>query len=312
MDTRSDAPVWTLKPGEQIERKQLHATYGGRTQAGIAPSSLTPNVFLFTNLVESERQGYFDGWMPDGLFHFTGEGQYGDQRMMSGNASILNHKAEGRALRVFLVASRALTYVGEFELDDTEPYYEIDAPDAKGGRLRKVIVFRLRAVDAEVLAPQSSLARLLAASPHKVQELPIEAHPVTERTFVTPSRQVDQVDRTENQLLVDFSGHLRGKGHTVTRHQFLPEGEKRPLFTDLYDENLQLLVEVKGSATRTSVRMAIGQLADYGRFLPDAARAILLPAKPARTDLIELAHSQDIMIIWPEGGGYSSSRGDAL
>lgn len=56
---------------------------------------------IFTDPIAGEKHGYYDGWMPDGLFHYSGEGQYGDQRMLSGNASILNHRAEGRALRVF-------------------------------------------------------------------------------------------------------------------------------------------------------------------------------------------------------------------
>src|SRR4051794_13490841 len=91
---------WTLEPGDSIERKALQAVYGGRTQGGIGPSRRSPNVLLFSDLVAGEPHGYFDGWMPDGLFHYTGEGQFGDQRMASGNGAILNHRAEGRSLRL--------------------------------------------------------------------------------------------------------------------------------------------------------------------------------------------------------------------
>src|SRR3954470_1376784 len=94
------SPEWTLKPGRPIDRKKLHEDFGGRTQGGIGPSSRTPNVFVFTDPIAGEKHGYFDGWMPDGLFHYSGEGQHGDQRMISGNASILNHQLEKRALRV--------------------------------------------------------------------------------------------------------------------------------------------------------------------------------------------------------------------
>jgi hypothetical protein len=52
--------------------------------------------------------------------------------------------------------------------------------------------------------------------------------------------------------------------------------------------------------------MAIGQLADYGRFFDVRYRAILVPSKP-RQDLIELATSVDHAFIWPEGRGYSST-----
>ena len=71
-------------------------------------------------------------------------GQYGDQQMKSGNAAILNHEAEGRALRVFMGARGAVTYEDEFELDAAEPWYETEAQETGNGPIRKVIVFRLR------------------------------------------------------------------------------------------------------------------------------------------------------------------------
>ncbi|WP_113705278.1 restriction endonuclease [Nonomuraea lactucae] len=304
-------PAWTLKPGEPIERKALHEDFGGRTQGGIGPSSRSANVFVFTDPIAGEKHGYFDGWMPDGLFHYSGEGQYGDQRMMSGNASILNHKQQGKALRVFQGARGTVTYLGKFEVDDQDPWYEADAPETGGGAIRRVIVFRLRPIDAAVQPPQTSLARLLDAAkrnPNKdqVQELDLEQQ-LTERTFVNPDREPYEAERKEAALVQALGDYLRGKSHKVGRHQMLPKGETRPLFTDLYDHTAKLLVEAKGSVTRENVRMAIGQLADYGRFLPDATRAILLPSEP-RQDLIELAHSQDIVIVWPAKQGYGASR----
>ncbi|MBT2235078.1 restriction endonuclease [Nonomuraea sp. NEAU-A123] len=304
-----DPHEWSLQPNQQIERKKLHEDFGGRTQGGIGPSSRTPNVFVFTDPIAGEKHGYFDGWMPDGLFHYSGEGQYGDQRMISGNASILNHKQERRALRVFQGARGTVTYLGEFEVDEKDPWYEADAPETGGGPLRRVIVFRLRSIDATIQPPQTSLARLLETTRDQVEELPLERQ-LTERTFVNPAREVYEAERKEASLVQALADHLRGKGHAVNRQQILPDGETRPLFTDLFDRNLGLLVEAKGSVTRQNVRMAIGQLSDYGRFLPDATRAILLPTEP-RSDLIELAHSQNIVILWPIGKrDYSSSRAD--
>ncbi|GAT67833.1 HNH endonuclease [Planomonospora sphaerica] len=308
-----DTPTWNLAPGEPIERKKLHEDFGGRTQGGIGPSSRTPNVFVFTDPIAGEKHGYFDGWMPDGLFHYSGEGQYGDQRMISGNASILNHKQEGRALRVFQGARGTVTYLGEFEVYDKDPWYEADAPETGGGPPRKVIVFRLKPLDTSPQPPQTKLARLLAAASRtdaeeRVQELPLEQQ-LTERSFVNPAQEPYEAERKEASLVQALADYLRGKGHTISRHQILPKGETRPLFTDLYDEKLDLLVEAKGSVTRENVRMAIGQLADYGRFLPSATRAILLPTKP-RADLLALAHSQNIVTIWPAKNGYDTSGSD--
>ncbi|MFI6391516.1 restriction endonuclease [Nonomuraea sp. NPDC050540] len=306
----SSAPAWYLEPSERIERKTLHEQFGGRTQGGIGPSSRTPNVFVFTDPIAGEKHGYFDGWMPDGLFHYSGEGQYGDQRMLSGNSSILNHKRDSRALRVFQGARGTVTYLGQFEVDEDEPWYEADAPETGGGLLRRVIVFRLRPIDAVVQPPQTSLARLLSEAPppeKPVLELPLEQH-LTERTFVNPAGEVYEAERKEASLVQALADYLRNLGHVVGRQQILPAGESRPLFTDLYDHDLKLLVEAKGSVTRENLRMAIGQLADYGRFLPEATRAILLPIKPKRQDLIDLADAQNIVIIWPEGRGYRSTR----
>src|SRR5271166_5645506 len=94
-----DPRIWALEPGEAIERKILHERYGGRTQGGIAPSRSSPNVMVFSDPLTGEPHGYIDEWRADGCFHYTGEGQRGDQLMKSGNASILHHVDAGRALR---------------------------------------------------------------------------------------------------------------------------------------------------------------------------------------------------------------------
>jgi hypothetical protein len=306
--TGEEVIEWDLRPGDVIERKQLHVRFGGRTQGGIGPSARTPNVMVFTDPVAGEKHGYYDGWMPDGLFHYSGEGQYGDQRMLSGNASILNHKSEGRALRVFQGARGNVTYLGEFV---TEGWYEADAPESGDGPLRKVIVFRLRPVDIPSRAPSSKLGRLLASQGGEtVTEIDIEQHE-TEKSFVEPNREPYEAERREGKLVQQFSDYLRAKGYQVSRHRILPEGETRPLLTDLYVPQLNLLVEAKGSVTRENVRMAIGQLADYNRFVRAQYQAILVPSKP-RDDLRQLISSLKFAFIWPEGRSYRCSNSKLL
>ncbi|MBB5933966.1 restriction endonuclease [Streptomyces zagrosensis] len=305
MTDTASTPAWTLKPGEKMARRDLHTTYGGRTQGGIGPSAKSPHVFVFTDPVAGEKHGYYDDWMPDGLFHYSGEGQYGDQRMISGNASILNHQAEGRALRVFQGARGIVTYLGEFVVDQDDPWYEADAPETNGGPLRKVIVFRLKPVDAAPQSPGTRLGRLLDSKPNLVDELPLERNE-SEKTFVNPNREPYQAERKEARLVADLADHLKGKGHRPHRHRLLPPGESRPLFTDLYVPELGLLIEAKGSVTRENIRMALGQLADYGRFVEHTTRAILLPSRP-RQDLLSLAESQGCAVVWPAGKGYDST-----
>jgi hypothetical protein len=75
----------------------------------------------------------------------------------------------------------------------------------------------------------------------------------------------------------------------------------KPLLSDVYDEARQNLIEAKGTGSRDAVRMAIGQLADYGRFTPaDTVTAVLLPERP-REDLEALLESQGIACIWQLG-----------
>ncbi|MER0244415.1 restriction endonuclease [Streptomyces sp. HSW2009] len=302
--TPADVP-WTLRPGEAIARKELHARFGGRSQGGIGPSAKSPHVFVFTDPAAGEQHGYYDDWMPDGLFHYTGEGQRGDQRMVSGNATVLRHREEGRALRVFEGARGVVTYRGEFAVDPENPWYEADAPETDDGPLRKVIVFRLRPVDTAPQPPTTTLGRLHADAPDPVTAVPLEST-TSERSYVQPRREPYEAERAEARLVAHFSAHLARHGHAAHRHQILPPGESRPLFTDLYAPDLGLLVEAKGSVTRENVRMAVGQLADYGRFLPAAHRAVLLPSRP-RADLLALVASQGGAVLWPEGDGYGST-----
>jgi hypothetical protein len=300
---------WTLKPGDRIERKALQERYGGRTQGGIGPSKSTPNVLLFTDPTASERHGYVDGWQPDGCFDYTGEGQFGDQRMLSGNAAIRRHAEEGRALRLFQGARGTVIYVDEFTLDPDEPWYETDGPESLAAgldrKVRKVIVFRLRPTTIEPQRPTSMLADAAFGAP--LQNIPIESR-WTEKAFVNPTGQSYEADRKEASLVEELAQFIRTTGQAVCRQKVLPEGERKPLFTDLYIKELNLIVEAKGSATRESVRMAIGQLVDYARFFQAPRLAVLLPTEP-RTDLAALGASQRIAFIWPTERGFTTSHG---
>jgi len=132
---------WRLRPGERIKRTELHAKYGGRQQGGIAPSDVSPNVLIFSGPA-GQKYGYFDGWQ-DEFFHYTGEGQVGDQQLKQGNRALAEHAEMNKSVRLFDGVRGQVTYVGEFEVDRDKPHYTTDAPDVNG-EMRKVIVFRLR------------------------------------------------------------------------------------------------------------------------------------------------------------------------
>lgn len=302
---------WDLSPGTSIERKRLHEKFGGRTQGGIGPSGQTPNVLIFSDPAAGEPHGYYDGWQADGCFHYTGEGQRGDQQLISGNAAILHHVEEERALRVFQGARGVVTYLDEFELDPHEPFQRTDAPETEDGPLREVIVFRLRPKRIEPIEPTSKLAEVLTGP--SSSQVPIEQQQ-TEKAYVAPSNKPYEAERREQKLVLEFETHLRDLGHHVSRQRILPPGEARPLFTDLYDLDLDMLVEAKGTVERNSIRMAIGQLADYKRFVSDGSPnhvAVLLPSEP-RADLCELLAFEGIDIIFKSDQGFDDSTGGAL
>jgi hypothetical protein len=288
--------IWALQPGELTERSLLHRRYGGREQGRIGPSRTSPNVLLFAEPGAGKAEGHFDGWRDDGCFHYTGEGQRGDQQMKSGNAAILKHENEGRALRLFTGMRGRVTYEGEFALAPDGPYYTTDAAEGRTGRARNVIVFRLRPLDTRPRPSASTLDRLTA---QRVQEVAFEPQ-WTERAFVAPTAGPQEADRREEALVLAFRDHLQRRGHDVVRLKLVPPGEAKPLFTDLIDRSANTLYEAKGSVERGAIRMAIGQLLDYARLIePRPQLVVLVPTEP-REDLRELLRCAGIGLVWRE------------
>ena len=79
------------------------------------------------------------------------------------------------------------------------------------------------------------------------------------------------------------------------------------MFSDLYVKELSLLIEAKGSVDRQSIRMAIGQLIDYRRFIRGKKRcAVLLPSRP-RKDLVKLIEAADMELFIEEDGSFSAA-----
>jgi 5-methylcytosine-specific restriction protein A len=78
-------------------QRDIHQVFGGQERGGIATPDGCPFVFLFTG-ESGEQFGYSDGWRPDGVFAYTGEGQKGDMTFVRGNRAIRDHMADGRDL----------------------------------------------------------------------------------------------------------------------------------------------------------------------------------------------------------------------
>ncbi|MFF1683661.1 MULTISPECIES: restriction endonuclease [unclassified Streptomyces] len=287
--------------GAQVRRRDLHQQYGGSGQGGISSCKSAPYIFLFTDHTRGQQYGYFDGWGEDGLYHYCGEGQQGPQVMARGNKALLQHAQSGKSLQLLeYVATGVVALRGEFEVDEEQPYYISEAPDASG-ETRTVIMFRLRPIsDPPVHEPQ------LAHTPAPdltVQDIELEGYHTT--LSATPaSSEPSPAVRRESALVQEYGAFLRRRGHRVGRKRVYPAGELNALLTDLFDYTTHTLVEAKGNATRGAVRMAIGQLLDYRRFIePTPTLAILTPQEP-RKDLRDLCAALSINVIWPENGAF--------
>ncbi|WP_405808133.1 restriction endonuclease [Streptomyces sp. NBC_00210] len=292
--------------GAVLKRREIHTRYGGSWQGGISPSGTAPHVMLFTDPSRGHQHGYFDGWGADGCYHYCGEGQQGDQQMVRGNLAVLKHVEKNRSLHVFRsVTSGVVAHLGQFTLDPERPWYTTDAPDTDG-EIRSVIMFRLRPVDS---ASSDAELPFTPASSTIVEDVEVEQHNV-EQMAINPSSRPRFADRREAKLVTAYRRYLRSQGHTVGRKKIVPEGELKPLYTDLFDVTDNVLIEAKGTVTREAIRMAIGQLFDYRRYIaPRPNIALLLPAEP-RPDLIKLCHSDEVaaFAIWPKDETYATSR----
>jgi hypothetical protein len=290
---------WNLQPGDVVKRSHLHDEFGGRRRGGISMSVQTPNVMLFTSEAGLEYGYEYDGWSggEEHVFLYTGEGQKGDQVLKQGNGAILNHKAQGRTLRLFeALGDGNVRYIGSPSLDEDDPYEIADAPEVGKGRerpVRSVYVFRL-------LFPPGGYAMTENVSSIDVStgasEVDIEAIAATSIEVEVPGgTQIKQ--RREAELVERYNRFRRRHGLATRRHRIRPPGDGSTLFTDAYAVEEKRLLEAKGSTSRVDVRMAVGQLLDYRRFIDVNDIAVLLPSRP-RQDLLDYLAVLDIKCVY--------------
>jgi hypothetical protein len=285
---------------EVLPRRAVHDQFGGSRQGGISPAARTGNILLFTS-EEGRRYGYdLDGPRDDGSFHYTGEGQVGDQLMTRGNKAILHHVDRGLHLRMFEATPRRsyVKYLGEFALDETFPYYRCDARD-RNNETRSVLIFRLWAVDAD----DSSVSRPKPRTEVRVKDIPLEAH-LVEVLRRNPVEGPTEAERREAALVERYEAWLKERGHTARRQRIEVPEIAWPMYTDIYVETTGELIEAKGSVARAHVRTGLGQILDYERYVEHQSQALLLPTKPS-ADLVELLVRHDVACIWAnETGGF--------
>ncbi|MEL3944489.1 hypothetical protein [Streptomyces sp. LNU-CPARS28] len=322
-----------LTPGDVVTRAQMQDLFGGGPQGGIIPSATTPNVLIYADHDSGKAYGYQDGWLAEEdekgpIFEYTGAGIEGDQTLADRNKSIALHAEQGRALRVFVCVgyvkgnsgTKKHRYLGEFKLDDDEPFVRRRALD-QNQDTRWVYVFRMRPVsEVEQVADD-----FVSAAPEDVVET-VPAVPISDPTMLelkpaeatsgqlakpekkskkkATRKPSDAVEITwrEAELSDRFLAFLQGQGHEVERVKIRIKGLTATFWTDLYDVTDNVLYELKGSSGRNAVRMAIGQLHDYSRHIPnkDAQLVVMLPEKPV-DDLAELVAHAGMELVYEDG-----------
>jgi 5-methylcytosine-specific restriction protein A len=301
---------WDVDVGSELSREDRVERFGGSPYGGIEPSRKTPNVFVYSDRTRAGAYGYdFDGWVGEELLH-TGEGRAGDQELREGNRALLDHADAGRAVRVFIADgyvestnTRRNIYIGEFEINREHPYFIAEAPDINRD-LRTVIVFRLRPVGEHLRRPQDESSSGLPPLTGDSEDA--EPGPASYETEVESTNGVSferkQIDSTtairrEAQLVARYKAHLERQGHIVKGRRIRPAGEYQWLRADLIDITARELYEAKGVTTRDSIRLAIGQLYDYSRFVPVDGLAVLVPTRPS-DDLVALLLSRNISCVY--------------
>lgn len=304
-----EAEPWSISPGEELKRSEVHRLYGGAHYGGIEPSRKSANILLFTNPHGKSEYGYdFDGPDEDGTFLYTGDGQTGDQSPeIGGNKQVLEHRKSRRALRLFEVTETqtVVRYVGEFELG--VPQYQIRRAKDIEGNERSVLVFKLVPIGVtKPFAPEGALPL-----PGELNRRPSERTGTLQHLRTAP-QSVSVAERREIQLQERYKSFLVSQGRDVDSYDIVIPDSRIVLKPDLVDFTSKTFIEVKSGVSRGFVREAIGQILDYtfqaAAIGPDVWQpAILLPGVPTR-DLAELIESLGISLIWEVDGKFATSE----
>lgn len=295
---------WNVEPGATIRRSTLHDIYGGGRQGGMEPCAKSTNVLLFTSPATALEFGYdFDGWHSDGTFHYTGEGQIGDQVMTYGNRAARDHLKQARAIRLFEKNGTDVIYIGRFEIPDESHVLLDEAPD-RDKFLRSVFIFRLRPVGETWRDPVS------VAPPETITiTLPIEAMNITEYVRQREKSEPTTALRSEAELVLRFNTWLKREGTLTTERQAIPTAGGHLMYTDLYIKESRELIEAKSSSSREHVRGALGQILDYARYVEHSRLAVLTPSRPS-DEMISLLIAHGVGCIWETDNGKHFERSE--
>jgi hypothetical protein len=320
-------PKWSLPLGAETTRTEVAAVYGGGPQGGILTPTKSGNILIYSDPTISILNGYnFDGWddTQPGVYYYTGQGQVGDQTFTFGNKAIQQQPETGRIIRFFEAVDgrdrpggKLQRYVGAFRLDAANPFRMETAPD-RNGDVRRVIVFRLLSITPDEQGahrPATSEASRPAASDPTQQPADnstergiafVDSENNTVIEYETPPRTGAVARRQEALLVNRFEEWLRSAGHEVERIRIPIPDESGTLVTDSFCRTTNTLYEAKSGTDRSTVRLGVGQLLDYLRFVPGARGCLLLPARPTQ-DVTAFINSCGLGLTYLDGEEWKMS-----
>lgn len=311
--------------GDEDTRTAIQERHGGSLSRGIAAPSRRggpTDIMLWWRPERGELFGYADGWTPEGdAFYFSGLGQDGDQGFdapYQENGRLRDHAMHGDHVRLLkYLGKNRVRYVGELRLDPSSPWHWRDGPD-RIGEVRKIVQFRLLPIGTVLRDEGEPVRRPPSISPVAVDvaeqrsadvsaPVPTDVEGLYSRSFrqLRLAREV-LARRRELELVYRFRDWVIGEfGLEATGLRIPYAPESRDLRVDLFLKNPRLLIEAKASASREHIRLAIGQLLDYRRWLePAPATCILVPTAPA-PDMLDLLRQLDIGAAWRVGAGFT-------
>ena len=168
------------------------------------------------------------------------------------------------------------------------------APD-KNGVERQVIVFHLIPL-GHTTVPDLPQQSNLVESSEGIWTPPRVDSPSPSLAPKIPT----QIELVEMQLQARFGVYMESIGEKVRTMTISIQGQQGSLKPDFYLEARNWVVEVKPSASREHIRLAIGQVLDYANLLRMSGRqvkpAVLLPMPPPH-DLKDLMKQLQIQLI---------------
>ncbi|MGH7941370.1 MAG: hypothetical protein ACREFR_09890 [Limisphaerales bacterium] len=145
--------------------------------------------------------------------------------------------------------------------------------------------------------PHKTLTFIRVTDPHKNYQLDYE---------VRTKKKVFRARKIEAMLLEDYQNFLMGQKRSYQEVRYFGG-----MWCDAYETGRKSLIEAKSSTDRGCIRMAVGQILDYAfqgrKEFPKQNMAILLPRKPADSNVEKWLHSLKIYLIWRGKKGFQDN-----